>query len=86
MGEYKYLVIGITEGEEWSKVMSAAEIFNMMNTADCYDIEIDVWRINGYGQALSECSFCGKWHDSKDPQKMVIIGDGIRETGYGTEH
>ena len=88
MKEAMYLVNCECGDEHWARVMSAAEIFQMMDKEDCYPDEllIDVWRIEGVGEALTECSFCGKWHDKSDPQKMVIIGGGQRETGYGTEH
>ena len=84
----KFLVNGITEGEEWSKIMTAAEIFDMMDMEDCYEVHIDIWKINGYGEALTECCFLGKWcFGPKDPQRMEIRSDdGIEEVGYGTEH
>ena len=94
---HKYLVTMYTS--EWidpdecpdgtvSKIWTAREIFNYMDMDDCfpYDFEIDIWRINGIGEQLTECSFLGTWHDPSDPLKMVIIGGGIRETGYGTDH
>ena len=86
--EAQFLVIGITEGEEWSKVMSADEIFQMMDMQDCAQIDIDVWKINGYGEALSECQFLGVWSfGAKDPLRMEIRSmDGIEAVGYGTDH
>lgn len=83
----RFLVNAIDDsGEEWSKIMTAPEIFNMMDMSDCYGIDICVWKINSYSEALSECSFLGCWHDFKDPLKMEIIWDGGREVGYGTDH
>ena len=83
----QYLVVAIDDSdEEWAKVMTAPEIFRMMDMSDCYGIHIDVWKINGYGEALTECSFLNVWHDFKDPLKMCIIGDGVKEIGYGTDH
>lgn len=83
----KYLVNGITECGEWSKIMTAAEIFDMMDMEDCYEVHIDIWKINGYGEALTECGFLGKWMFTGDPQRMEIRSDaGIEDVGYGTEH
>lgn len=82
----KFLVNAISDGEEWSKIMTAAEIFEMMDMSDCYDIDIDVWKINGWGQALTECCFLNCWHDPSDPLKMQIRWVGGMETGYGTDH
>lgn len=83
----RFLVIAIDDsGEEWTKIMTADEIFNLMDMADCYGLSIDIWKINGFGEALTECSFLGCWHDGSDPLKMCIIGDGVKEVGYGTDH
>ena len=84
----RFLVVGDMGGEEFTKLMDAGEIFDMMDMSDCYPdgIDIDVWYIKGWGEAPVECSFLGKWHDGRDPQRMVIVGDGVREVGYGTEH
>jgi len=86
----RYLVNGIygEDDEEFSRVMTENEIFGMMDMADCVPggIGIDLWKINGFGEAPVEVSFYGKWHDVKDPLKMVIVGDGERVVGYGTEH
>ena len=92
MADYKYLVVSRYADEDDSafdaRIMTAAEIFNMMDMADCFpcEMEMDISRINGVGMQLTDCSFRGKWHDPKDPLKMVIVGGGIRETGYGTDH
>lgn len=82
----KYLVNELVDGEEYSKIMTPAEIFNMMDMEDCYDIKIDLWKINGYGEALTPCQFFGKW-TCGDPQRMEIrSASGIESVGYGTEH
>lgn len=89
---YKYLVVkhwSDDEPEDFSSaLMSAAEIFNEMDMSDCFpcELELGIYRIEGIGLAPVECSFRGKWHDSKDPLKMAIVGGGIREVGYGTDH
>ena len=89
--KYKYLVVKHWEDDPADEfeceIMTAAEIFKWADMLDCYpNVEFEISRINGIGLQPSECSFHGKWHDSSDPQKMVIVGDGIREIGYGTEH
>lgn len=85
--EAKFLVVGITEGEEWSKIMIADEIFQMMDMSDCYEISIDLWKINGYGEALTDCSFYGAWSNPKEPLRMEIRSEnGVEAVGYGTDH
>lgn len=87
MQNVTFLVNAIDDSdEEWSKVMTAPEIFNMMDMADCYGLLIDVWKINGYGEALSDACFLGTWHDPSDPLKMELRWEGGREIGYGTDH
>ena len=87
---YKYLVIRKWEDEEETsaEIMTAAEIFNYMDMDDCFPCGLcmDIYRINGLWEAPTECSFRGTWHDPSDPLKMVIVGGGIREVGYGTDH
>ena len=86
----KYLVIRKWEDSEETsaEIMTAAEIFNYMDMDDCFPCELymDIYRINGIGIAPTECSFRGTWHDPSDPLKMVIVGGGISEVGYGTDH
>ena len=86
--EVKFLVVAVSEDEEWSKIMTADEIFAMMDMSDCFDIHINIWRINGFGEALTECCFLGTWcADMKDPLRMEIrADDGIVAVGYGTDH
>ena len=71
-----------------AKIMTAKEIFNYMDMSDCFPSEVimDIWRINFVGEALSEWSFRGCWHDPSDPLKMVLFGDGMKIVGYGTDH
>lgn len=89
---YKYLVIRHWEDDEQeeptAEIMTASEIFTFMDMIDCFPCEVsmDIYRINGIGQAPTECTFRNCWHDPSDPLKMVIVGDGIREAGYGTDH
>ena len=85
----RFLVVGITEGEEWSRIMSADEIFAKMDMADCCEEAIDIWKINGYGEALTCCQFLGKWvaGGAEEPQRMEIRSEnGIEAIGYGEEH
>lgn len=89
--EEKYLVSGVYENDDcFSRIMSAQEIFNMMDKEDCFGVSISVWRINGCWEAPVECQFLGKWvaGGAKDPQRMEIrsYDRGIEAVGYGTEH
>lgn len=85
-----YLVQGYDGSGEriFAKVMTAPEIFQKMNMADCDpDLEfIELWELNGAGEAPAECSFLEKGFDRADPQKMCIVGGGRKVYGYGTEH
>lgn len=71
-----------------SKIMTAAEIFRLMDMDECfpYDFQIDIWKINGIGEPLTACDFNGTWHDPSDPLKMEIVFDGGRVVGRGTDH
>ena len=73
---------------EYAQVMSAGEIFSEMDMSDCFNIEIDVYRIRPFGKRPEHCRFLGKWHDHDDPEKMEIVGSRGRtlDTGYGTDH
>lgn len=89
--EAKYLVCGVygCDDSEFAEIMDANKIFKMMDMEDCSDVRIDLWKINGRGEALTECQFLGKWvaGGHKDPQRMEIRSDaGIEAVGYGTEH
>ena len=92
MKTFKYHVVRHWEDDApdavTSEIMTAAEIFRYMDMDDCFpcELQMDIWRINGIGEAMTECSFLGTWHDPSDPLKMVIVGDGIREIGYGIDH
>lgn len=83
--DQKYLVIERCEGEHYYKIMMAMEIFSLMELDDLYDIEIDVYKLDG--DEVKPCRFRGKWHDSNEPLKMVIEEDGeVIAVGYATEH
>ena len=92
MKDYKYLVLrhweDDPEDETSAEIMTANEIFKYMDMEDCFPchLDLELWRINEIYQPLTACTFRGTWHDPSEPLKMVIVGDGIRETGYGTDH
>lgn len=83
----RFFVVRQIEGDISPKIMSAFEIFRMMDLADLYDIEIRVYKIGALNDPPKLCKFRGTWHDPSDPLKMVIECDGkeIAE-GYGTDH
>jgi len=85
-----FLVQGYNSDYEraWAKVMTAPEIFQKMDMADCDpDFSgIEIWRLHGMGEAPEECSFLEKGFDRNDRQKMCIVGGGRKIYGYGTEH
>ena len=86
----KYMVQGMEIDDtetEWVRIMTALEIFRMMDKQDCSDTEICIWKIGEFGEASQECSFLGKWMFKNDPQRMEIRSfDGIEDAGYGEEH
>lgn len=82
-----YLVQQLIDDEESCSIMTAGQIFDMMDLEDCYDIRIDLFRIRGYSETPEECQFHGKWSDLRDPQKMWIsCGGKILDKGWGREH
>lgn len=86
-GQEIYLVQGIMEDEEFASLMTAKEIFDMMDMDDCYQVRIEIWRLDGIGSEPEKCGFCGTWHDWKDPLKMKIVCNGeTLEVGWGTDH
>lgn len=86
--EKSYLVKCLSDGDSWFKVMSANEIFDMMDMSDCYDIEIHIFRIGDFYEPIEPCTFHGAWSDLDDPLKMWITDcEGeILSVGYGTDH
>lgn len=87
--ENKYLVLSQIEGEDADpEIMTADKIFDMMDLRDCYDIKIDLYKINKPGNGVTPCVFKGTWHDGHDPLKMVIETEDGKEldVGYGTDH
>ena len=84
-----YLVMMKLEGEAHEgKIMSPMKVFNMMDMSDCYDIDIDLYKVGKYGDALIHCTFHDTWSDPSDPLKMWISGDDgvIYDVGYGSDH
>lgn len=97
----KYLVIYEIEGEICEPVIETAkEIFDKMDMADCYDIEIIclTWLKPHKDRrdfcldlnVFPRCQFLGAWHDGNDPLKMEIrtmFGESkTLDIGYGTDH
>lgn len=72
------------------QISTANEIFNTMDMSDCHGTTIKrMWLI--VGCKLAECRFRGKWHDPKEPLKMVIEAMYPApplpyDIGYGTDH
>ena len=82
-----FVVQRIIEGEHVApKVMSASEIFDMMDMADCYDIQIVIWKFDDFGKEPKRCEFLGVWSNAKDPLRMVIVCENKVWVGYGTDH
>lgn len=68
-------------------LMSANQLFNHIDMADCTYEEIKAWYSPKFG-VVEPVTIEGCWHDPKDPLKMVIKNSQgqIIETGYGTDH
>ena len=83
-----FLVNQLIDGEDFSaRIMTADEIFDMMDMADCYNIQIRVYILRGFEDKPKLCKFRGTWHDPSDPLKMVIEYEGKEiAVGYGTDH
>lgn len=84
----QYFVNKKIEGECYPRVMTAIEIFNLMDMADCYDVEVDIYKVNDFGEPPTPCVFRGTWHDPSIPLKMVIedCNGNILDIGSGTDH
>ncbi len=86
---HKYLVCYKVEGEVCDPVVETAkEIFDKMEWTDCYDIKIIRIVLVEEGK-LIYCRFRGKYHDLKEPLKMVIenvVTGEIYDVGYAPEH
>ena len=83
----QYLVEKRIYDESYFKIMSANEIFNLMDMEDCYYLEIYLYLLV-HGMPPVPCKFRGIWDGSDDPLKMVIesaTGE-IIDVGYGTDH
>ena len=88
----KYLVIGKIEGEDMEPVIKTApEIFDMMDLDDCYDIQIDLHKVD---TRIEHCTFLGSWcctnpYTGKiDRLRMEIRAENgtVLDVGYGTDH
>lgn len=62
-------------------------VLDIMDMSDCYDVELKVWGIRGFGE-LVPLEIHGTWHDPKNPLYMKVTRpDGsIAFDGYGTDH
>lgn len=84
-----YLVLMRVDcGDCVAEIMTPDRIFDMMDMSDCYDIDIDVYRIIDFGFEPEPCTFYGTWSDPSDPLKMWIEGDDgtVYDVGHGTDH
>lgn len=83
----KYLVISLSDGCSDARIMTATEIFKMMDMDDCYDIHIDIYRIPLFGDFPKRCTFKGTWHNPDKPLLMEIcIRDVVLDRGWGMDH
>lgn len=88
-GQQLYLVQTAEGDYESASIMTGAEIFRMMDMADCHpdELEVDIFRLHGIGETPEECCFRGKWTVKGDPLQMRIMCNGeVIESGWGTDH
>ena len=90
--ENQYLVVissDYLEEAQWSKVMTAQEIFGRMDMSDCTDERIEaLWLIKPERKRkLVKAEFHGAWHNWRTPLLMTITVNGkVIDSGYGTDH
>ena len=86
--ERKYIVHEKCDDGMLVTIKSAREIFDMMDMADCYPIEIELWELTEFGEAPVHRRFRGTWHNLKDPLLMAITDDdgNVLATGHGSDH
>ena len=71
----KYLVVGDTTSEtDFSAIMTADEVFRKVREVGGM-CRFDLWKINGYGAALSEMSLVLR------DGRLYIVGDGLKIDG-----
>ena len=75
--EYLYFVQGVQNDSQFVSIGTAKQIFEMMADAD--DISLELYRVNGFGEDLTECSFIRK------DGMMHIVGGGIRESSSASQ-
>lgn len=86
--EHTYIVHTKFEDMLGVRIMTALEIFNLMDMDDCYDIDIDIYEFTKFGEPPAHRKFLGTWHNFKDPLRMEITDDdgNVLNVGYGTDH
>ena len=86
--EHTYIVHINCEGMLGVRVMTALEIFDMMDMDDCYDINIDIYEFTTFGEAPVRRCFRGTWSCLDDPLRMEITDESgnVINAGYGTDH
>lgn len=89
-GQNQYIVtIREDNGEEFTTIMTAYQIFDRMDMDDCTGEEIiDLRIIKPYHKNnLARAEFHGTWHDPRHPLLMTITVRGkVVDSGWGTEH
>lgn len=70
-----YLVNGRVRDEEFSTLASSGEIFDYLRNYKEDDVDLVIWKINGYSEALSEMSVVEK------DGKIYLCGDGVKIGG-----
>lgn len=86
MGSKKYLVIADVEGERCPSLNTAAQIINLVDMSDCYEISFRVYDLST-GEPV-ELQIHGCWHDPKHPLyiKATDAAGNVVLDGHGTDH
>ena len=88
--EKKYIVRSRFDmGDCTVDIMSAMEIFDMMDMSDCFDIDIDIYEFGEtFGDAPMHRLFRGHWSHFDDPLRMEITDEegNVLAVGHGTDH
>lgn len=73
--------------ETYSELLTANEIIGRIDMHDCYDEDLEIFRINEFGK-VERLLWYGTWHKFDDPLliKVVDSNDKVVFFGYGTDH
>lgn len=73
--------------ETYVKLATGYEIVRRIDMYDCYEEELEVYRINEFGK-VDKLEWLGTWHDRDNPLLIELVDSNgnVVFAGYGTDH